>query len=110
MPRFYGKVGYATTVETSPGIWEEQYTERYYSGDLIRNSRSLQVGANMNDGINIANEVSILSDPYAYENFHAIRYVEFMNSKWKVSSVEVQYPRLRLILGGLFHGDTTSTT
>lgn len=104
MAKFYGAIGFAETVETVPGVWEEQITERYYSGDLIRNTRRLQPGTGVNDNINIANEISILSDPYACQNFHMIRYVCFMGSKWKVSNVEVLYPRLILELGGVYNG------
>lgn len=103
MSRFYGAIGYATTTENPPGVWKESYTERMYPGELMRDSRSLRSGANRNDDIDISNIVSIVADPFAYENFHSIRYVKFMNSKWKVSSVEVEYPRLKLTLGGLFH-------
>lgn len=105
MAKFFGKIGYAETVETTPGVWEEQITEREYFGDLIRNTRSLQSGEQLNDNINISNEISIVADPFAYENFHSMRYVEFMNAKWKISSVEVQYPRLILSVGGLYNGN-----
>lgn len=105
MAKFFGKIGYAETVETTPGVWEEKITEREYFGDLIRNTRSLQSGEQLNDDINISNEISIVADPFAYENFHSMRYVEFMNAKWKVSSVDVQYPRLILSVGGLYNGN-----
>lgn len=105
MAKFFGKIGYAETVETTPGVWEEKITEREYFGDLIRNTRSLQSGEQLNDNINISNEISIVADPFAYENFHSMRYVEFMNAKWKISSVEVQYPRLVLSVGGLYNGN-----
>lgn len=105
MAKFFGKIGYAETVETTPGVWEEKITEREYFGDLIRNTRSLQSGEQLNDNINISNEISIVADPFAYENFHSMRYVEFMNAKWKVSSIEVQYPRLILSVGGLYNGN-----
>ena len=105
MAKFFGKIGYAETVETVPGVWEEKITEREYFGDLIRNTRSLQSGEQLNDNINISNEISIVADPFAYENFHSMRYVEFMNAKWKISSVEVQYPRLILSVGGLYNGN-----
>ena len=105
MAKFFGKIGYAETVETSPGVWEEKIIEREYFGDLIRNTRSLQSGEQLNDNINISNEISIVADPFAYENFHSMRYVEFMNAKWKVSSVDVQYPRLILSVGGLYNGN-----
>ena len=105
MAKFFGKIGYAETVETTPGVWEEKIAEREYFGDLIRNTRSLQSGEQLNDNINISNEISIVADPFAYENFHSMRYVEFMNAKWKISSVEVQYPRLVLSVGGLYNGN-----
>lgn len=103
MAKFYGAIGYATTVETSPGIWEENITEHMYAGDLGRNTRRLQSGAQVNDDLTIANEISIIADPYAYQNFHAMRYVEFMGTKWKVSNVEVQFPRLILTTGGIYN-------
>lgn len=103
MAKFYGTIGYATAVETSPGTWEEKITERMYAGDLGRNTRRLQSGAKVNDDLTIANEFSIVADPYAYQNFHAMRYVEFMGTKWKVSNVEVQFPRLILTTGGIYN-------
>lgn len=104
MAKYYGKIGFAESVETKPGRWTEQIVERTYFGDTIRNSRLLQNSGNVNDNINVANQISIVADPYATNNFFSIRYVEFMNSRWKVSNVEVQYPRLILTLGGLYNG------
>lgn len=104
MAKYYGKIGYAEMVETNPGVWTEQITERSYYGDMIRNTRRLQSAEQVNDNINIANDLSIIADPYAINNFHAMRYAEFMGAKWKISNVEVQYPRLILTLGGLYNG------
>ena len=102
MAKFCGKIGYIETLETEPGIWEEQVTERQYYGDLIRNTRRLQTSGNVNDNIVVSNEISIVADPYANQNFHAMRYVEFMGTKWKIESVDVQYPRLILSIGGVW--------
>lgn len=104
MAKFYGTIGYAKTVETMPGVWTEQITERDYYGDVIRNSRRLQSSDKVNDDISISNQISIVADPYAINNFHSMRYAEFMGAKWKISDVEVQYPRLLLTLGGLYNG------
>ena len=104
MAKYYGKIGYAEMVETNPGVWTEQITERSYYGDMIRNTRRLQSAEQVNDNINIANDLSIIADPYAINNFHSMRYAEFMGTKWKISNVEVQYPRLILTLGGLYNG------
>ena len=104
MGRWFGVVGYEETVNTSPGVHVEQITERKYYGDIIRNSRSLQSTDQLNDNVNISNVISILADPYAYQNFHSIRYAEFMGTKWKITNIEVQYPRLNLTLGGEYNG------
>lgn len=104
MAKFYGKIGYASTVETKPGVYEEQIVEHSYYGDLIRNTRRLQSADQVNDDINISNEISIVADPYATNNFHTMRYAVFMGTKWKISNVEVSYPRLILTLGGVYNG------
>lgn len=101
MAKFYGKVGYAETIETSPGVWEEKITERSYFGDLTRNVRNLQSTSQVNDNVDIANEISIVADPFANQNFHSMRYVEYMGFAWKVLKVDAsQYPRLILTVGG----------
>lgn len=103
MAKFFGKIGYAETKQTSPGVWEEEITEREYFGDLTRNTRRLQSSGNLNDIIVVANDISIVADPFANQNFHSMRYVEFMGTKWKISNVEVQYPRLILTLGDQYN-------
>lgn len=104
MAKFYGAIGFAEQVETRPGIWEEQITERTYRGDLIRVSRQMQSTNQLNDNLNVANEISIIADPYANDNFYSIRYVVFRGAKWKASNVRVEFPRLILTLGGLYNG------
>ena len=104
MAKFYGVIGYAVTEKTERGIYEESIVEREYVGDVIRNTRRLREAAKINDDITISNQISIIADPYTSNNFHSIRYVSFMGSKWKVTEVEVQYPRLILTLGGLYNG------
>ena len=104
MAKFCGIIGYSETVEVKPGIWKEQITEKKYYGDLLRNSRRLQTVDKLNDDINVSNEISIVADPYANQNFHLMRYVIFMGTKWKISNVEVQYPRLLLTIGGVYNG------
>lgn len=103
--KWYGNVGYAESVNTEPGVWEDKITERPYYGDVVRNIRKLQDSGSVNDNVNITNEISIVADPYANQNFHAMRYVEFMGAKWKITSVEVQYPRLILSIGGVYNGE-----
>lgn len=105
MAKFYGAIGFAENVETSPGVHKEKIVTHNYSGDVLANNRRLQSGDQVNDNIVIGNRISILADPYDRNNFHTVRYVEFMGTKWKVSSVDAaQYPRLILTLGGVYNG------
>lgn len=105
MAKWYGVIGYADTVEVEPGIWDEQVTERPYYGELIRNTRRLQTTDKVNDDLTISNQISIVSDPYAINNFHAMKYAVLWGTKWKITSVEVQYPRLVLEVGGVYNGN-----
>lgn len=102
MAKFYDTVGFVKTVESAPGVWTEQVVERKYYGNVISRARSLQ-GSGVNDNINISDEISIVADPFANENYFAIRFVEYMGTKWKVQSISVQFPRLNLSLGGLYN-------
>lgn len=110
MAKYYGKIGYAEMTETEPGIWDEIIVERPYYGDTIKNMRLLQNTNNVNDSVNIANQISIVADPYANEHIYTMRYATFQGTKWKVTNVDVQYPRLILSLGGLYNGEQDSTT
>lgn len=104
--KYYGKIGYAVTVETAPGIWEEQITERTYAGDVIRRTTRMQNNSNnLNDDLDLSNVMSIVADPYALSHLGDIRYITWMNSKWKVSSVEHNPPRLNLTIGGVYNGE-----
>ena len=111
MAKWCGHIGYAEHKETSPGYWEEVITERLYYGDVIRNTRMLENSGGMNDNVAIANQISIVSDMFAYQNIHAMRYIEFMGTKWKVSTVDAsQYPRLVLSMGDVWNGQTARTS
>lgn len=104
MARFYGAVGYATRKEVRPGVWDDETTERKYYGEVLRYIRKSQPADKSTDDIGIDMQISIVSDPFAIEHFHSIRYVEFMGARWEVSSIEPRHPRLILTLGGLYNG------
>jgi hypothetical protein len=108
MAKFHGKVGYAHTVETAPGVHEEVITERSYFGDISRTSRGLQAGERLNPSLTLGNSISIVADPYARDHFFAMRYVEWAGIRWTVQDVEVQHPRLLLRLGEVYNGLTAT--
>ena len=105
MPKYYGKIGFAESVidPNNPYVHSETIVERPYSGDITRNTRRLsQLQDKVNDELTISNDISVVLDPYAKENFHKIKYVTYMGSKWKVQNIMVTFPRLILYLGGLY--------
>lgn len=109
MDKFYGPVGYVTTVEAYPGEFETVAIERDYYGDILKHSRRLESSANRNDDITVSNEISIISDPYALEHFFNIKYVVWSGVPWKVTNVDVRYPRLLLTLGGVYNGERSQS-
>jgi hypothetical protein len=102
MNKFYGTIGFEKTEETSPGVWKAQTVERGYCGDLIRNIGRYGSDNKVNSDYSINSQVSVVCDPYALENFQFIKFVRFLGSAWKVSSVEINYPRLILNLGEVY--------
>lgn len=104
--KFNGVVGYGEQVEVSSGIWDDVIVEKTYFGDIRRNTRRLSESQSVNDDLTVNNSISIVADAYAGEHFHAIRYVQWAGTLWKVTEVEVQGPRLLMRLGGVYNGPT----
>ena len=105
MAKWFGKIGFAELKEVTPGRYVEEITEREYFGEVKQYSRRLQQTAQVIDDITVASEISIISDPFADQHFHSIRYVEFMGAKWKATLVTPQHPRLIMTLGGVYNGN-----
>jgi hypothetical protein len=104
MTRFYGKVGYGHNTDKGDGVWEDAITERELYGDVVKNTRRLITGADLNSDLTTGNSISVLADTYALDNIFAIRYVEWAGTLWDVIDVEEQRPRLLLRLGGVYNG------
>ena len=105
MAKCFGKIVYLIEEETSPGIWKPSEKSRDFYGDLISNGRRRTSNeSSINDDIVMSNSISIIADPFAIENCARIAYVMFRGNAWKVTSVDIQYPRLILTLGGTYNG------
>lgn len=110
MSKWFGKIGYAIQEESEPGIWEEEIVERDYYGDLLTDNRKRQTNSNVLDEITLSNMVSIIADPFAYNNCSCMAYAEIMGGRWKITEVEVKPPRLNLTIGGVYNGNTPGTS
>lgn len=103
--KFAGKIGFwLNDVEVSPGVFENKIVEKTYFGDVERNNRVWQQADQQNDQLKINNSISILSDLFAQKNLASIRYVIWNGVKLKVSSVSLDYPRIKLEIGGMYDG------
>lgn len=108
MARFFGAVGYGTSVETpsNSGVWVNVITEVVYPGDILRNSRKIESGDGVNDNFSVNNSISIVANEYAISHFSEIKYVRWEGVLWTVTSVEFKAPRLILSLGSVYNGPT----
>jgi hypothetical protein len=106
MAKFYGKIGFAVPVETSRGVWHDEIQERPYAGDVMRKNSKWDNSQGANDDININNQLSIVADPLAYKQIGLMRYVNWYDTNWKITNVEISYPRLILTIGGVWNGET----
>lgn len=103
--KYYGNIGFAVSEEKMvdgqhTGVWEQHITVRQYYGELSKPVNKWQNGSGENQDASFSSQLSIVSDPFAINNFHSIKYAEYLGVKWKVTSVEIMRPRLLLTLGG----------
>lgn len=103
MAKFFGNIGFLQTVQTTPGVYSESIIPKPYYGDVERMGRRWEKGESINDDIMVTNYVSVVADNFAMENLGYMRWVEFYGSKWKIQSVEIDYPRIKITLGGVWN-------
>lgn len=109
MAKYYGNIGFATQVESAPGIWEDSIEERPYKGDVLQSSRRWDPSENINDNFAIGNRFSIVSDVFLYSHIPSLRYLEYMGTKFKITSATIERPRVDISVGGVYvSGESTS--
>lgn len=106
MARFCGKIGFAVSEETRPGVWEEKVVERTYYGDMVRAANRPNNSDAIVSNININNSITIVADAFALNRFDTIRYVKIYGTAWRVTYVEIKHPRLQVEFGGIYNGPT----
>lgn len=108
MARFYGGIGFAEAVETKPGVWrEDQIVERQYCGTIVRNTVRWGTGSEVNEELRLDQGVSVIMDPYFEDHLQSMRYVNWLGKKWKITSIQIDRPRVTLQLGSEYHEQTT---
>lgn len=105
MAKFFGPIGYAVRIEDRPGFHTDRIEEHNHVGEIQQNnSRWTASSDSTNDDLTLNHRISILADPFAQNNFHTMKYIRLMGTNWKITSVQVQYPRLILTIGGVYNG------
>lgn len=100
MAKFSGLVGYVEEVEEYPGVWKPVNNPRQMRGDIIRQSSNNQNDTKVNNDVTLSHRVSLVGDAYAFDNYFNIKWVDIDGFRWRVTSVEVQRPRILLTIGG----------
>lgn len=108
MAKFCGRIGYTVHRENSLGVFVDDIFERHHRGDVIRQVNRWENGQWLNDDINVSNQFSIIADDYILKHCHMMRYVEWMNARWKITSIDVKRPRVILTIGGVYNGPIPS--
>lgn len=104
MAKWFGKIGYSITEKVEPGVYEPTIKEICYRGEVLSSRWKRQDSGEINDNINLANVISIIADPFAYQNCSKMAYIEYLGELWKISDIEVQSPRLLITIGGVYNG------
>lgn len=108
--KFAGEVGFwLTDVEVKPGIYTEQMIERHYTGDVTRAYHKWNERDNSTtDDLRLNNQISIVGDIFALENWGSIKYVLWNGVYWEVNTIGINPPRLVLEIGGVWSGERCS--
>lgn len=106
MAKFYGIIGFAITVETSPGVWIDDIVEKTYTGDVLKKSQRWDYKENVNPDVTISDMISIIADEYTLSNVYAMKYIKWRGATWAISLIRIERPRIILEIGGLYSGLT----
>ncbi len=103
MALYSGVIGIITPVETKPGVWDGTPEEIPVKGNVTVDKVSGNDGDKVNTDFTLQNKVSIMAPRSLWSKHEQIRYCTLHGVKWKVTSVTLQYPRMELILGGVWN-------
>lgn len=110
MTKYKGLIGFVSNEEIEPGIWEDVVTEKKYRGEILKNNQHFAVANTTSGELKITNQFSIVGNSYAFDHVSDIRYLEWRGNRWVVDTVDIEYPRLVITIGGLYNGPQATTT
>lgn len=106
MAKYCDIIGFCISEDQGNGIFKDRILEKRYKGEIIRQSANNVQNDNLNGDLILNARINILADPYTIRYIGTIKYAYYMNVCWKVTSFELQYPRILISLGGVYNGKT----
>ena len=101
--KFHGNVGFIQTTNEGHSVHKANLVEKPYFGDVLKYHKQYDAGQQEHDEITINNQISIVANAFAYQNIGFMRYVVWNGQKWKITSADLDYPRIVLTIGGLYN-------
>ena len=106
--KYTGKIGFAVMKNEGEGIYTEEIEEKVYYGDLLSSRWNNENNQNSPLVVNcffviLNNSISVICDKYLSENISVIRYITYKNSKWCITGIEIQPPRIIINIGGIYN-------
>lgn len=95
------------SIEISPGIWKPAgVREIKATGDFVSSRKEFSVRSDStNDDVTMSNTISIVMSKDLFNNLSNLRYLTVNGARYKVTSFEINRPRIVITLGGLWNGD-----
>lgn len=105
MEKWHGTIGFAKSVLDDTGVTRSEIIEKTYYGDFVRNARRWSATQESTiDELSVNNQLEIVADSFANENFQYMKYVVYKGVKWKISSIDIGYPKIIIYIGGVYNG------
>lgn len=112
MNKYHTYIGFSVDEQEDPerpGVWGPSIIERKYEVDVLRDTRKWAQGSAVNGELTINSEFSFVSDAYARNNLGHFLYIEYLGTKWTITSAELEYPRVKINVGGIYNGPTPAS-
>lgn len=111
MAKFHGNIGFEEQYEKTPGNWTSRTVEKEYFGEVVSLFYNTRNGSETtNDELTVNKRISVVANDYAFKNFQFMKYIVYMGVKWHITSVEPQYPRLIISMGGVYNAKSPNSS
>ncbi len=102
--RYSGKLGVSEQKEVSPGVWEEEITERDFLGTVTSRSEAVEQGDMILPTYRVTTTVSGLARGLGQMDNSNLRYLTYAGRRWVIQTDQSKYPKLLLYIGEEYHG------